>query len=90
MHRFTLRLEKDLYKDLQAVAMAEGRTMVEVIRASVRDYTQRQPGLEEIKDLIAKARSFGAVSEDNALEAAKLVAEVDDSEGIGTLRATKK
>jgi|GEM_PF-3888027 len=85
MRKFTVRFDEELYQDLQAVALAEGRPMVDIIRVSVRDYTQKTPGIEEIKDLIARARSMGSVSEKEALEAAQRVAAADDDEGLGDL-----
>jgi len=85
MRKFTVRFDEELYHDLQAVSLAEGRSMVEVIRETVRDYTQKTPGIEEIKDLIARVRSMGSVSEKEALEAAQDVAAADDEEGLGDL-----
>ena len=41
MRKFTVRFDEDLYHDLRAVSLAEGMSMVEVIRESVRDYTQK-------------------------------------------------
>lgn len=86
MRTFTVRFDEELYHDLQAVSLSEGRSMVEVIRESVRDYTQKTPGIEEIKDLIARARSIGSVSEKEALEKVQSVAAADDEEGLGDLQ----
>jgi predicted transcriptional regulator len=86
MRKFTVRFDEELYKSLQAVSLAEGRSMVEVIRESVRDYTQRTPGIEEIKELIARARSMGSFSEEEAFEVARDVAAADDEEGLGDLQ----
>lgn len=83
MRKFTVRFDEELYKSLRTVSLAEGRPMVEVIRESVRDYTQRTPGIEEIKDLIARARSMGSFSEEEALKAARDVAAAADEEGPG-------
>ncbi|MCJ7568701.1 MAG: hypothetical protein MUO58_14295 [Anaerolineales bacterium] len=85
MRKFTVRFDEELYHDLRAVSLAEGMSMVEVIRESVRDYTQKTPGIEEIKDLIARARSIGSASEKEALETAQSVAAADDEEGLGDL-----
>lgn len=85
MKKFTVRFDEELYQDLRAVSLAEGRPMVEIIRECIRDYTQKKPSIEEIKDLFARARSMGSVSEKEALERARDVAAADDEEGFGDL-----
>lgn len=89
MHQFTVRFDEDLYRALQAVALAEGRTLAEIIRTSVRDYTQSTPDIDEIKDLIAKARSMGSATEEKSLEAAKRAAAADDQEGLDGIVITR-
>jgi hypothetical protein len=89
MRKLTVRFDEELYRDLKAVSLAEGRSMAEVIRDSVLEYTWKTPEIDKVKSLIARARSSGAVSEREALEAAKIVAEADDEEGLGDLHRRK-
>lgn len=83
MHQLTVRLSEKMFLDLKAVSIAEGRPMAEIVRKCVEDYTQSIP-VEEIKELIAKARSLGPVSKEQAITAADRAVEMDDTPGIGT------
>jgi transposase len=89
MRKLTVRFDEELYRDLKAVSLAEGGSMAEIIRDSVLEYTRNTPEIEKVKSLIARARSSGSVSEREALEAARIVAEVDDEEGLGDLQRRK-
>jgi hypothetical protein len=89
IRKLTVRFDEELYRVLKAVSLAEGRSMAEVIRDSILEYTQKTPEIEKVKSLIARARSSGSVSERAAIEAAKIVAQADDAEGLGDLLRRK-
>ena len=82
MQALLIRFPENIYDDLKAVSVAEGRPMAEIVRACVEDYTQSRP-LDEIKELIAAVRSLGPVSKEEALRAVDRVVELDDTPGIG-------
>ena len=80
---FTVRIPSDLHEDLQAVSLAESRSMAEIVRVCIASYTQSNPALDEIKELVAAVRSAGPVSRDDALEAARRIADSDTSGEFG-------
>ncbi len=82
MVEFTVRLSEEAHANLAAVALAERRSMAEIVRSCIGDYTEGKP-LDEIKELIAAARSLGPVTRERAMAAAERAAELDTSEGIG-------
>ena len=86
MQALTVRLSEEAHANLKAVSIAEGRPMAEIIRACVDDYTQNRP-VDEIKELIAAARSLSPISREEALKAAEHIVELDDTPGIGIGRA---
>lgn len=88
MRALTVRIPEELHSNLQAVSLAERRSMAEIVRSCIVDYTESQP-LDEIKELIAAARSLGPVSRERALAAAERAAELDTSEGIGEPRMSR-
>jgi predicted DNA-binding protein len=85
MQALLVRFPDEIYDDLKAVSIAEGRPMAEIVRTCVEDYTRNRP-LDEIKELIAAVRSLGPISKEEALKATERVVELDDTPGIGVAK----
>lgn len=89
MRALTVRIPEELHSNLQAVSLAERRSIAEIVRSCLVVYTESRP-IEEIKALIAEARSLGPVTREEAMKAAERAAELDTSEGIGKLRVIRE
>jgi len=86
---FTVRIPTELHKDLVAVSKAEDRPIAEIVRETLSRYLEQRP-VDEIKALLAEARSLGSATEEEMLQAAKLAAELDTSEGLGELEVIRE
>lgn len=88
MRALTVRLTAAQHEDLLAVSTAENRPVAEIVRETLTRYLEQRP-VEEIKALLAEARSLGPATEEEMSKAVELAAEHDTSEGIGNLHVVR-
>lgn len=88
-HAFTVRIPTELHEDLKAMSEAEQRSIARIVRDALSSYLEQRP-VEEIKALLAAARSLGSATEEEMLQAAKVAAELDTSEGLGELEVIRE
>ena len=90
MRSMTIRLSEEQYEQLQLAAVIERRTMASIVREGLDGRLEdRSHALDRVKQAIAEARSRAPASEEAALKIAALAAQVDDSEGLGEVRAVR-
>lgn len=68
MARFTLRISEERHRALKAAAARSGRTLGEIVEASLEAYGVKTE--EEAGDLVRRARERTGLDEDQAVAAA--------------------
>jgi len=91
MRSMNVRFTEKQYEELRLTSLIEDQPMAEIVRKSVHRYTKdRTFALDRVKQAIAEARSLGPASQELALKVAEQAAQLDDSEGLGQVRAEQR
>lgn len=91
MVQITLRVPEELQEMLKYEAMRQGISKNEVAKKILTTGIKRnQAALERIKLAVVAGRAQGRRSRTNSFQLAEKVAVLDDAEGLGTIRVTKR
>jgi len=83
----TVRFSAEEKARLELGALITKASMNDIIREATRRYLKTVADLDQVKAAVASARSRGPRSLEDALEMAERAAIMDDSEGLGEVRA---
>jgi predicted DNA-binding protein len=92
MKAISLRVPDEVHEVLQYQSIVEGESMNKVIQHAIEVYLDlfSSEDLESVKQAVTKARAKGRRSIESSTELARLAAKLDDSEGLGPIRATSR
>ena len=91
MAQITLRLPEDIQEMLKYEAIRLGKSQNAVITEALTYHLEKNRGsLNKIKQAVVLARAKGRRSLDESLQLAEKAASLDDAEGLGPIKVTRR
>ena len=91
MAQITLRLPEDIQEMLKYEAIRLGKSQNAVITEALTYHLEKKRGsLDKIKQAVVSARAKGRRSLDESLQLAEKAASLDDAEGLGPIKVTRR